>query len=93
MEAELSLLMVSAQLFRDGTQLNLTGPTVTGTTHIYRAVVSSFSESSVGNYTCNTTVRPQPSTFLIGMRQLVFSPFEITIGTTIMSYQNQIIYV
>ena len=80
MESELSLLMVDAQLFRDETPLNLTSQSVTGTTHIYRVVVSSFSESNVGNYSCNATIGPQPSTFLIGTGQLVSSPFEIIIG-------------
>ena len=81
MESELSLLMVSAQLSRDGTPLNLTGPTVTGTTHIYRVAVSSFSESDIGNYSCNATVRSQStSNFLIGIGQLMSQPYEIRIG-------------
>ena len=80
MESELSLLMVDAQLFRDGTPLNLTSQSVTGTTHIYRVVVSSFNENNVGNYSCIATIGPQPSTFLTGIGQLVSSPFEIIIG-------------
>ena len=64
--SDLSLLMVDAQLSRDGTPLALTGPTVTGTTFTYTRVVNSFGRSDSGNYTCTATVRPQPSsTFLI----------------------------
>ena len=39
-ESELSLLMVDAQMFRDGTMLNITCQSVSGTTHIYRVDVS-----------------------------------------------------
>ena len=81
MESEVSLLLVDAELSRDGTPLNLTGPTIAGVTLSYGAAVSSFSDSDVGNYTCTATVTPQPfSTYLTGMGQLQSSPFEIIIG-------------
>ena len=81
MVSELSLLTVSAQLFKDGTPLNISGPRLSGTTHIYSVAVNSFNESNVGNYTCNATVRPRSSsTFLTGMGQMTSSPFEIIIG-------------
>ena len=81
LESELSLLMVDAQLSRDGTPLILTGPSVTGTTYIFTATVISFSESDVGNYICRATVSPHPSSqHLTGTGQLQSSPFEITIG-------------
>ena len=65
MESDLSVLMVDAQLSRDGTPLTLTGPTVAGTTFTYTIQLNSFGRSDSGNYTCTATVRPQPpSTFL-----------------------------
>ena len=80
-ESELSLLTVDAQLSKDGTPLTLDSSTVTGTTFIFGATVSSFCYSDIGNYTCAATVGPQPSsTFLTGMGQLESSPFEIIIG-------------
>ena len=64
-ESDLSLLMVDAQLSRDGTPLTLTGPTVAGTTFTYTIQLDSFGRSDSRNYTCTATVRPQqPSTFL-----------------------------
>ena len=82
MESELSLLIVEAQLSRNGiplTMLSLSGPTVTGTTFTFGAEVSSFNENDVGNYTCLATVAPQASsTYLTGMGQLQSSPLEIS---------------
>ena len=67
MESELSLLMVDAQLSRDGTPLTLTGPTVTGTRFTYARQFESFGRTDSGNYTCTATVTPQPSsTYLTG---------------------------
>ena len=66
-DSDLSLLMVDAQLSRDGTPLTLTGPTVTGTTFTYTTQLDSFGRNDSGNYTCSATVRPrQTSTYLIG---------------------------
>ena len=82
LESELSLLMVDAQLSRDGTLLTLTGPLVTGTAYTFTATVDFFSESDAGNYTCSATVSPQPSSqHLTGTGQLQSSSYEITIGT------------
>ena len=66
-DSDLSLLMVDAQLSRDGTPLTLTGPTVAGTTFTYIIQLDSFGRNDSGNYTCTAAVRPQqPSTFLLG---------------------------
>ena len=66
--SEIFLLVVDAQLSRDGTPLALTGPIVTGTTFTYSTQLNSFGRSDFGNYTCRATVRPQPtSTYLIGV--------------------------
>ena len=81
LESESSLLMVSAQLSRDGTMLNLTGPTVTDGSFNFGATVSSFSESDIGNYICTATVRLRVSSpFLTGIGQLESNPIEIMIG-------------
>ena len=60
-QSDLSLLMVDAQLSRDGTLLALSGPTVTGTTFTYTIQLDSFGRNDSGNYTCTATVRPQPT--------------------------------
>ena len=66
-DSDLSLLMVDAQLSRDGTPLTLTGPTVTGTTFTYTIQLDSLGRNDSGNYTCTATVRPEHnSTYLIG---------------------------
>ena len=71
MGSEKTLLMVDAQLSRDGTQLALTGLTVTGTTFTYTTAVNSFGRSDSGNYTCTATIRPRPSsTYLTGNEML-----------------------
>ena len=71
MESELSLLMVSAQLSRDGPPLNLTSQSVTGTTFIYTWQFESFGRRDSGNYTCTVTVRSRPTaTYLTGSRLL-----------------------
>ena len=68
---ENALLMVDAQLSRDGTPLTLTSLTVTGTTFTYTSAVNSFGRSDSGNYTCTATIRPRPSlTYLIGNEML-----------------------
>ena len=58
-ESDLSVLMVDAQLSRDGTPLNLTGPTVAGTTFTYTIQLNSFGRNDSGNYTCTATARSQ----------------------------------
>ena len=80
MESELSLLMVSAQLLRDGTPLTLNGPTVSGTTFTYTRRFESFGRSDSGNYTCNATVEPIPTlTYLNGSAPLA-NTARVTIG-------------
>ena len=78
-ESELSLLMVDAQLFRDGTPLTLTGPTTTGTRFTFGAEVISFNASYVGNYNCSATVQSS-SQFIIGMEQGTSPLTRLTIG-------------
>ena len=83
--SELSLLMVNVQLTRpDGAILNLSNPIIEGTNFIYTAQVISFGDNDVGAYTCNATVRPQPSAFyLIGTGQMKSKPLQIAIGKCI----------
>ena len=72
MEPELSLIMVGAQLSRDGVALVLGDPTVTGTTFTFTTYLNSFNTSDCGNYTCNATIRPHPeSIYLTGMGTMV----------------------
>ena len=70
-DSDLSLLMVDAQLSRDGTPLTLTGPTVTGTTFTYTIQLDSFGRNDSGNYNCSATVRrvQSTSTYLTGSGQ------------------------
>ena len=66
LESELSLLMVDAQLSRDGTMLSLSGPIVTGMTFTYTQRFESFRRIDSGNYTCTAAVKPRPTaTYLI----------------------------
>ena len=68
LDSEIFLLMVDAQLSRNGTPLPLIGPTVTGTTFTYTTQLDSFQKSDFGNYTCTATVRPQSaSIYLTGI--------------------------
>ena len=80
-DSDLSLIMVDAQLSRDGTPLTLTGPTVTGTTFTYTIQLDSFGRNDSGNYTCSATVtRVQPtSTYLTGSGQAT-TVVEIVVG-------------
>ena len=74
LDSEIFLLMADSQIFRpDGTPLTTTGPSVTGTTFTYTAMVNSFGRSDSGNYTCNATVRPlseSTSLYLTGIEML-----------------------
>ena len=83
MESELSLLIVDAQLSRDGVPLAQTNPTVSGTAFIYITQLNSFRRNDSGNYTCTATVRPQPtSTFFTGMgMDRTFNTVRITTGS------------
>ena len=69
--SEIFLLTVETQLFRDGIQMALDGPTVVGTTYTYISQLNSFGRSDYGNYNCTATIQPQPSlTYLIGTDML-----------------------
>ena len=79
-ESDLSLLMVDAQLSRDGTPLSLTGPTVIGTrTFTYTTQLNSFGRNDSGNYTCTATVRSN-SSHLIDNELLISGNIYISIG-------------
>jgi hypothetical protein len=80
MESELSLLMVEAQLFRDGTPLTLTAPTVSGTIFTYATQLNSFGRSDSGNYTCTATTRPQPTATYLSGSDSLNNTAEVTIG-------------
>ena len=80
-ETDLPLLMVDAQLSRDGIPLALTGPIVTGTTFTYTTELNSFGRSDSGNYTCTAIVRPQPSlTYFTGSETLLSDIVSIKAG-------------
>ena len=66
-QSDLSLLMVDAQLSRDGTPLDRTGPVISGTTFTYTVQLDSFEMSDVGDYSCTATVSlVSNSTFISG---------------------------
>ena len=68
LNSEIFLVTVDAQLSMDGTQLDLTGPIVSGTVLTYTTLLKSFQESDFGSYTCIATVRPHASsTYLTGV--------------------------
>ena len=69
MGSENALLMVDAQLSRDGTPLAFASLTVTGTTFTYTTMVNSFGRSDSGNHTCTATVRSL-SIYLTGNEML-----------------------
>ena len=52
----LSLLMVDAQLSRDGTMMTLTGPNTPGARFIFSSQITSFEMCNVGDYICTATV-------------------------------------
>ena len=80
--SDLSLLMVDAQLFRNGTPLsNPAMSPATGTTFNYTARLNSFGRSDSGDYTCTATVRPQPSaTYLTGNETVQSDTINIRAG-------------
>ena len=86
LDSEIFLLMVDVQVsWPDGTPLTIAGPTVTGTTFIYTTQLNSFGRSDSGNYTCNATVRPQPSsTYLTGI-SIMLDIARITTGSLIIN--------
>ena len=80
--SDVPFLMVEAQLSRNGDLLgNPTLSPMTGTTFVYTILLSSFNISNVGNYTCNSTVRPQPSsTYISGNEALESDSVLVTTG-------------
>ena len=81
-ESELSLLMVEAQLLRDGTPLTLADPIIMrDSSFIFGSEISSFNDSNIGNYSCTATVRPvMSSQFLTGTGQGTSILVTLTIG-------------
>lgn len=81
LSSEVSMLVVEVLLFRDGTQVAVPRPTVTGITFTYTTMVNSFGSSDSGNYTCTATVRPHSSsTFLTGSQTLQSNAVRIVAG-------------
>ena len=79
--ADLSLITVEAQLFRDGNELNQTNLGMDGVTYTFGVVVNSFNESDNGNYSCSATVSPRASSsYLTGMGQGTSDTFPIVVG-------------
>ena len=83
LESDLSLLMVSAQLTHpNGTMLSVSN-TMRGTTFTYTTQLNSFGRTDSGNYTCNATIGPQPSsTYLMGI-EMLSNGVEVTAGGSV----------
>ena len=81
-ESELSLLMVEAQLFRNGTPLTLDDPIIMrDSSFIFGSEISSFNDSNVGSYNCTAMVMRAPSSqFLTGTGQGTSPLVTLTIG-------------
>ena len=75
--SDLSLLMVDAQLSRDGITLALSGPTVTGTTFTYTIRLDLFGKKDSGNYTCTATVRPRSTSTYPSGRAVLYATIYI----------------
>ena len=80
-ESDLSLITVEAQIFRDGNELTQTNSQTNGLSYTFGVMVSSFSESDNGNYSCSATVQPSSSPNLSGMGQGESDPIQIVVGT------------
>jgi hypothetical protein len=80
MESDLLLLMVDAQLLRDGTPLTRIGPIVSGTTFTYTTQLNSFGRSNSGNYTCMANVRPKLTAVYLTGTSSGTNTTRITIG-------------
>ena len=80
-ESDLSLITVEAELFRDGNELTHDQSSHGGISYNFGVVLSSFSESDNGNYSCSATVRPLPSSpHLTGRGQGVGNTLQIVVG-------------
>ena len=77
--SDLSLLMVEIQLSRDGVLFD--NPSATDITFTYTTQLNSFGRSDFGNYTCNATIRPQPTAvYLTGNETLQSIAINIRAG-------------
>ena len=81
--SEILLLMVDAQLSRDGTPLTLTGPTIRDTTFTYTRWFETFGRSDSGNYTCAATVRPDLALTYVTGNETLLATVNIKAGITI----------
>ena len=82
MGSENALLMVEAQLSRNGTALALPSLSVTGTTFTYTTQLNSFGRSDSGNYTCTATIRPQATAVYLTGNEILSSHINIRAGNT-----------
>ena len=82
MGSENALLMVEAQLSRNGTALAIASRSITGTTFTYTTQLNSFGRSDSGNYTCTATVRPQPTAVYLTGNEILSSSINIRAGNT-----------
>ena len=82
MGSENALLMVEAQLSRNGTSLAIASRSITGTTFTYTTQLNSFGRSDSGNYTCTATVRPQPTAVYLTGNEILSSSINIRAGNT-----------
>ena len=83
MGSENALLMVEAQLSRNGTSLAITSYSlsVTGTTFTCTTQLDSFGWSdSQGNYTCTAIVRPQSNAVYLTGNETLSSHINIRAG-------------
>ena len=90
MEIELSLLVVDVQLSSQEmyTMRNLSdpNPVISGTTLTYSTVITSFSRSDSGNYSCVVTIMPHPnliqlsSFYLNRTEKSMYNQTQVTTG-------------
>ena len=78
-ESDLSLIEVDTQLYRDGTPLALSGPTlVTDTTLTYSTQLDLSVRNITENYTCMATIRPTEESADITTSTYVSNTLTIT---------------
>ena len=79
MESDLSLIEVDTLLYRDGTALALSGPTlVTDTTLTYSTSLDLSVRNIIENYTCMATVRPKEEIAYVNTNSNVSDALSIT---------------
>ena len=83
LKSELSLVVVDAQLSRDGTPVPLTGPMVSDKTFSYIFQIESFETNDSGNYTCSATV--QSNSAFLNMSDSLSHTLWVTTGEQITS--------